>query len=111
MHTKRDTNCLSSITTPLPCCSTPAGTTGVSKGATLTHGNLIANVMQAYHWIAPGTETGGEKMITALPMYHIFALTANGLTHMHAGTENLLIPIHAISQASSKRFANIASPP
>jgi long-chain acyl-CoA synthetase len=68
------------------------GTTGVSKGAMLSHGNLVANILQASAWIAgifkeglPGTT------ITALPLYHIFALTANGLMFARAGWKNVLI--------------------
>jgi long-chain acyl-CoA synthetase len=67
------------------------GTTGVSKGATLTHGNMVANIQQASAWLANDIETGAEKIITALPLYHIFSLTANCLTFMRFGGENILI--------------------
>jgi long-chain acyl-CoA synthetase len=67
------------------------GTTGVSKGAMLTHGNIASNVMQAYAWIKPAIEEGKEFIITALPLYHIFALTANCLTFLMIGARNLLI--------------------
>ncbi|MFZ2267488.1 MAG: long-chain-fatty-acid--CoA ligase [Azonexus sp.] len=67
------------------------GTTGVSKGAMLTHGNIAANVMQAYTWIKPVVHEGKEFIITALPLYHIFALTANCLTFLMIGAKNLLI--------------------
>jgi long-chain acyl-CoA synthetase len=67
------------------------GTTGVSKGAMLTHGNIAANVMQAYSWIKPVVHEGQEFIITALPLYHIFALTANCLTFLMIGASNLLI--------------------
>ena len=67
------------------------GTTGVSKGAMLTHGNITSNVMQAYAWIKPAIEEGKEFIITALPLYHIFALTANCLTFLMIGARNLLI--------------------
>jgi long-chain acyl-CoA synthetase len=67
------------------------GTTGVSKGAMLTHGNISANVMQAYSWIKPVVKEGQEFIITALPLYHIFALTANCLTFLMIGARNLLI--------------------
>ena len=67
------------------------GTTGVSKGAMLSHGNLLANIEQAYAWIGPFIETGKENIVTALPLYHIFALTANCLTFMKLGCHNLLI--------------------
>src|SRR5574337_982984 len=55
------------------------GTTGVAKGAMLTHGNMVANMLQADAWISANTTEGAEVIITALPLYHIFALTANGL--------------------------------
>ncbi len=68
------------------------GTTGVSKGAILTHRNLIANMQQASAWIAgSGVKPGEEVIITALPLYHIFALTANGLVFMKLGGLNHLI--------------------
>ena len=68
------------------------GTTGVSKGAMLTHRNLVANVEQAAAWLKPVvSSTEQEIVITALPLYHIFALTANGLTFMRGGGHNYLI--------------------
>ncbi len=68
------------------------GTTGVAKGAMLTHGNMTANITQAYHWIAAADpDEGNELIITALPLYHIFALTANCLTYMKLGAHNVLI--------------------
>jgi len=67
------------------------GTTGVSKGAILTHGNLVSNVLQAYSWIAPLKVTEQEIIVTALPLYHIFSLTANCLTFMKIGAKNILI--------------------
>ena len=67
------------------------GTTGVSKGAMLTHGNIASNVTQAYNWIRPVVHEGKEFIITALPLYHIFALTANCLTFLMIGAKNLLI--------------------
>jgi len=68
------------------------GTTGVAKGAMLTHRNLVANMQQASAWIAAsGIEEGKEWIITALPLYHIFALTANGLVFMKFGGCNHLI--------------------
>ncbi|AXS79577.1 long-chain-fatty-acid--CoA ligase [Dechloromonas sp. HYN0024] len=67
------------------------GTTGVSKGAMLTHANISSNVMQAYSWIKPVVREGEEFIITALPLYHIFALTANCLTFLMVGARNLLI--------------------
>ena len=67
------------------------GTTGVSKGAILTHGNIVANVIQAQAWIDRVIRKGEEFIVTALPLYHIFALTANCLTFMRIGATNLLI--------------------
>ncbi|MDP3514821.1 MAG: long-chain-fatty-acid--CoA ligase [Sulfuritalea sp.] len=66
------------------------GTTGVSKGAMLTHRNIIANLQQAHAWIRPFLRTE-EIIITALPLYHIFALTANCLTFFKIGATNVLI--------------------
>ncbi|OXC90300.1 long-chain-fatty-acid--CoA ligase [Achromobacter sp. KAs 3-5] len=67
------------------------GTTGVAKAAMLSHGNLVANVSQAYAWVRPLVKDGEECIVTALPLYHIFALTANCLTFMKLGASNLLI--------------------
>ncbi|MDF1645535.1 MAG: AMP-binding protein [Legionellaceae bacterium] len=67
------------------------GTTGISKGAMLTHGNLIANVMQAFAWITPIGISQDDIIVTALPLYHIFSLTANCLTFFKAGATNILI--------------------
>src|SRR5690554_3008114 len=67
------------------------GTTGVAKGAMLTHRNMVANMQQASAWIAKDLELGNETIITALPLYHIFALTANGLVFMKIGGHNYLI--------------------
>lgn len=68
------------------------GTTGVAKGAMLTHRNMVANVEQAAAWIRPNVEDGEEIIITALPLYHIFSLTANCLTFMKIGGLNQLVP-------------------
>ncbi|MBN8281697.1 long-chain-fatty-acid--CoA ligase [Zoogloea sp.] len=67
------------------------GTTGVAKGAMLTHGNIIANLQQAHAWISPYVKEGEEVIITALPLYHIFSLTANCLTFFKIGASNVLI--------------------
>ncbi len=68
------------------------GTTGVAKGAMLTHRNLVANMRQASAWLSPNDLRPGEEVIiTALPLYHIFALTANGLVFMELGGLNHLI--------------------
>jgi long-chain acyl-CoA synthetase len=69
------------------------GTTGVSKGAMLTHGNMVANLLQSSAWHAArgGDDTEKEVVITALPLYHIFALTANCLSFSKRGAHNILI--------------------
>jgi long-chain acyl-CoA synthetase len=67
------------------------GTTGIAKGAMLTHGNMVSNVLQASAWFDPILKPGKEVIITALPLYHIFSLTANCLLFMHYGGLNYLI--------------------
>jgi len=67
------------------------GTTGVSKGAILTHGNMVANLLQACTWTKSCLKNGQEVSVTALPLYHIFALTANALFAMKIGGKCLLI--------------------
>jgi len=67
------------------------GTTGVSKGAELTHGNICANVSQVEEWIGSNINEGEEIIITALPLYHIFALTANCVVFFRYGAKNVLI--------------------
>lgn len=67
------------------------GTTGVAKGAILTHSNMIANVMQAKVMIGPVLQEGRESIVTALPLYHVFALTVNCLLFVEMGGQNLLI--------------------
>ncbi|MFK8015775.1 MAG: AMP-binding protein [Gammaproteobacteria bacterium] len=67
------------------------GTTGVAKGAMLSHGNMVANLLQSAWWITNNTDEGEDRVITALPLYHIFSLTANCLTFMKMGGENVLI--------------------
>jgi len=67
------------------------GTTGISKGAILTHGNIIANMLQAKAWIQFLIRDGEEIIITPLPLYHIFSLTANLLIFNSVGALNILI--------------------
>lgn len=67
------------------------GTTGVAKGAMLTHRNVLANMTQMRLWMSPKLREGEEIAIAALPMYHIFALTLNCLALLRYGAENILI--------------------
>ncbi len=69
------------------------GTTGVAKGAQLSHRNLIAHNIMVSHWFSPYLEAGRKEdiMITAIPMYHSFGLTVNGLLMYHSGVKNVLI--------------------
>jgi long-chain acyl-CoA synthetase len=68
------------------------GTTGVSKGAVLTHGNLLANIVGSLEAWKPFLTYGTEVMLTALPLYHIFAFTANLMIFFAVGGRNILIP-------------------
>ncbi|MGB5586155.1 MAG: long-chain-fatty-acid--CoA ligase [Gammaproteobacteria bacterium] len=67
------------------------GTTGISKGAILTHGNMVANVLQSRSWCGELLTEGDGVVITALPLYHIFSLTANCLMFTILGANNVLI--------------------
>lgn len=67
------------------------GTTGRPKGAMLTHANLVANLEQTRAWAGPVLEQGKETVVTALPLYHVFALTANLLLFLRLGGTNVLI--------------------
>ena len=68
------------------------GTTGVSKGAMLTHRNIVANVLQSAAWVSSAFDAGRpQTLITPLPLYHIFALTGNCLLYMMLGWRNVLI--------------------
>ena len=68
------------------------GTTGVPKAAILTHRNLVANTLQCRAWIAPNLEEGHRSVLTPLPLYHIFALTANLLAFVLMGGMSVLVP-------------------
>jgi long-chain acyl-CoA synthetase len=67
------------------------GTTGLSKGAMLTHRNMVANLEQVSGMLEVSVEAGKDMVVTALPLYHIFALTSNCLTFLKYGCPNLLI--------------------
>lgn len=68
------------------------GTTGLSKGAQLLHGNIVANISQMKAWMSVLNEPGKECVITALPLYHIFALSVNCLVFLAIGGKSVLIP-------------------
>jgi long-chain acyl-CoA synthetase len=68
------------------------GTTGVSKGAALTHGNLLSNMRQLLPMLNQRLDSGSETILTALPLYHIFAFTLNFLSFHAIGARNILCP-------------------
>jgi long-chain acyl-CoA synthetase len=68
------------------------GTTGVSKGAMLSHGNLVANTLQMLAMCGSHIRRGEETVLTALPLYHVFAFTVNLVGFYHMGGHNILIP-------------------
>lgn len=68
------------------------GTTGFPKGAMLSHGNMVANLRQVTEWLKGVMQPGQECIVTALPLYHIFSLTANCFTFLQLGAKNILIP-------------------
>jgi long-chain acyl-CoA synthetase len=79
------------------------GTTGVAKGAVLTHGNLGANVVQSLEMWKPLLRFGEEVILTALPLYHIFAFTANLMLFFVSGGRNVLVP-------SPRPLSNLKAP-
>lgn len=68
------------------------GTTGVSKGAMLSHGNLVANTLQMLAMCGSHIRRGEETLLTALPLYHVFAFTVNLVGFYHMGAHNILVP-------------------
>ena len=68
------------------------GTTGVSKGAMLTHSNLVANVLQVREWLTPDLPEGKETLLAALPMFHVFGLTVNLLVALSRADSIILVP-------------------
>ena len=82
------------------------GTTGVSKGAMLTHGNLLWNIEQILALGRAQINEGEETVLTALPVYHIFAFTANLLSFFRVGARNLLIPSPRPIQNLQRAFEN-----
>jgi long-chain acyl-CoA synthetase len=81
------------------------GTTGVSKGAMLTHRNLLSNVYQILEFARVALISGQETIITALPLYHIFAFTVNCLSFFEEGATNILIPSPRPISNLKKAFA------
>jgi long-chain acyl-CoA synthetase len=81
------------------------GTTGLSKGAMLTHHNIVANMMQIQEWSKPYVTKGDETILTALPLYHIFALTVNFLTFLNLGGRMILLPKPVPIENTAKVFA------
>ncbi len=80
------------------------GTTGISKGAMLSHKNLISNMMQMLGVVSPYLEEGKEIVLTALPLYHIFAFTVNLLGFYFMGSLNILIPSPRPARNMKKAF-------
>lgn len=68
------------------------GTTGVAKGAMLSHRNLVSNTVQMIQMLGDGIRPGKETVLTALPLYHVFAFTVNLLGFFHVGARNILVP-------------------
>ncbi len=68
------------------------GTTGISKGAQLSHSNIVVHTSMTKQWFKPYMNTnGGNVIVTAIPLYHIFALTVNGVLMLNTGVKNILI--------------------
>ncbi|AZC14499.1 AMP-binding protein [Microbacterium sp. ABRD28] len=82
------------------------GTTGIAKGAMLTHGNLVANTLQTITMCSTHMRRGREIVLTALPIYHIFAFTVNLLGFHHLGARNILIPTPRPPSNLKRAFEN-----
>ena len=76
----------------IACLQYTGGTTGKTKGAELTHANILANMMQIREFSRLKVELGKEVLLTAIPLYHIFSFTVNGLFFYSVGARNVLIP-------------------
>ena len=97
--------CQSLTPASLACLQYTGGTTGISKGAMLTHGNLLTNMAQGMELLG-GVERGRETALTALPLYHIFAFTVNFLAFYWYGARNILIPNPRPLTALKRAFEN-----
>ena len=90
------------------------GTTGLSKGAALSHRNLVANTEQFKAFMPDALRPGQEVVVTALPLYHIFALMVNFITYFSIGAENWLVPnprdMESFIERSTARRAAPSSP-
>lgn len=82
------------------------GTTGKSKGAMLSHGNILANIAQAYGMYGQVLKVGQETILTVIPLYHIFALTVNLVLFTYLGSKNLLITDPRNLKAFAKDLRN-----
>ena len=82
------------------------GTTGVSKGAMLSHKNLVANTLQMLQMVGTFIRPGKETVLTALPLYHIFAFTINLLAFFHVGARNIVIPTPRPPNNLKRAFEN-----
>ena len=82
------------------------GTTGVSKGAMLSHRNLMSNTMQMLEMTGGFIRPGKETVLTALPLYHIFAFTVNLLSFYHMGARNIIIPTPRPPSNLKRAFEN-----
>ena len=78
--------------TDILCLQYSSGTTGKPKGAIITNNNLASNIKQVWAWIRHDVDLSTQVIITALPLYHIFSLSANLLCFFFAGAKNVLIP-------------------
>ncbi|HMQ07176.1 MAG TPA: AMP-binding protein [Saprospiraceae bacterium] len=82
------------------------GTTGVSKGAMLTHRNMVSNMLQMEAWMSRYLEYGNETALSPLPMYHIFAFSVNCLAMMKLGAKTVLVVNPRDLSSISKEFKN-----
>jgi long-chain acyl-CoA synthetase len=87
----REPEPVSIVAQDLACLQYTGGTTGISRGAMLSHGNLTANVRQVNTWFTGYSTPGEEIVITALPLYHVYALTCNCFCYTELGGLNVLI--------------------